>query len=198
MYNQTIYSTNSCRIQHSILHFLFLFVHLKIHVNQRHPNPIYTGVQFIESEAKIVSIFHLSFSPLFFHILARELYIFFQSTTAWYSANSIVHTLVWCLLSTWALYMLRPCPFDMNPLQCIVEDTHALFLKKKNRLSGFDPVLDAPFVIFLHCSSPTGASLSHRKWMKSYSWALTLTWSRAAQSACVRWDWDARGHISNI
>lgn len=26
-----------------------------------------------------------------------------------------------------------------------------------------------------HCNSPTGASLSHRKWMKSYSFALTLT-----------------------
>lgn len=26
-----------------------------------------------------------------------------------------------------------------------------------------------------HCSSPTGASLSHRKWMKSYNFALTLT-----------------------
>lgn len=29
-----------------------------------------------------------------------------------------------------------------------------------------------------HRSSPTGASLSHKKWMKSYSFALTLTCSK--------------------
>jgi hypothetical protein len=30
-------------------------------------------------------------------------------------------------------------------------------------------------VAIIYCSSPTGASFSHRQWMKSYSFALTLT-----------------------
>ena len=31
------------------------------------------------------------------------------------------------------------------------------------------------YVSIIYCSSPTGASFSHRQWMKSYSFALTLT-----------------------
>lgn len=31
------------------------------------------------------------------------------------------------------------------------------------------------YVTIIYCSSPTGASFSHRQWMKSYSFALTLT-----------------------
>ena len=45
-----------------------------------------------------------------------------------------------------------------------------------------------------YCSSPTGASFSHRQWMKSYSFALTLTcteWrvSDVAGNDASPWEW---------